>query len=128
MSDSYDVLAADGSVLQYRADQFSEFTEARSREQHDKLVADGWLALDERIETGEMPEHPSALEEAFTEHVVPARACTAHHGVHPRAPQARGRGRLRSSEERGARARRRRRSRRAEYRYDRRHTIELSIG
>jgi hypothetical protein len=71
MSDSYDVLAADGSVLQYRADQFSEFTEARSREQHDKLVADGWLALDERIETGEMPEHPTALEEAFTEHVVP---------------------------------------------------------
>ena len=71
MSDSYDVLAADGSVLQYRADQFVEFTEARSREHHDELISDGWLALDQRIETGELPKHPSALEEALTEHVVP---------------------------------------------------------
>ena len=71
MSDSYDVLAADGSVLQYRADQFEELTEARSRPEHDELIAQGWMALDERIEVGEMPKHPSALEEALTEHVVP---------------------------------------------------------
>jgi hypothetical protein len=71
MADTYDILAGDGSVLQYRPDQFSEFTEARSRAQHDELVADGWLALDQRIEAGEMPVHPSALEEALTEHVVP---------------------------------------------------------
>jgi hypothetical protein len=74
MADTYDILAADGSVLQYRVDQFAEFTEARSREQHDRLVADGWMALDERVEPGKMPAHPSALEEALTEHVVPPEA------------------------------------------------------
>lgn len=71
MSDTYDVLAADGTVWQYRADQFEQITEARTREQRDKLAGDGWLPLDERIEAGEMPPHKSALKEAFLETVVP---------------------------------------------------------
>jgi hypothetical protein len=71
MGQTYDVLAADGSVLQYREDQFSEFTEARSREDRERLVGEGWTPLDERIEVGEMPPHKSAVKEAFLETVVP---------------------------------------------------------
>jgi len=41
MADTDDVLAPDGSVLQYRDDQFSEITEVYSRAQHDRLIADG---------------------------------------------------------------------------------------
>jgi hypothetical protein len=74
MPDTYDVLAPDGSVVQYRADQFAETTEVRSRAQHDQLIADGWLALDERVELGEAPEPPSAIEEALTERVVQPKA------------------------------------------------------
>jgi len=71
MADTYDVLAADGSVLQYSAGQFSEFKEARSREERERLVGEGWMPLDERIEVGEMPPHKSALKEAFLETVTP---------------------------------------------------------
>jgi len=71
MPQTYDVLAADGSVLQYREDQFSEFTEARSREDRDRLIGDGWMALDERIEVGETPPHKAAYKEAFLETVTP---------------------------------------------------------
>ena len=73
MADAYDVLTSDGSVAQYRAEQFEEFTEARSRAQRDELVAAGWLALDERIEEGATPKSPSSLEQALTESVVPPR-------------------------------------------------------
>ncbi len=71
MADTYDVLTRDGSVVQYRAEQFAEITEARSRAQRDELVGIGWLALDERIELGETPKRPAALEQALTEFVVP---------------------------------------------------------
>lgn len=71
MSQTYDVLAADGSVVQYGADQFSELTEVRSREDRDRLVGEGWMPLDERVEIGEMPPHASAVKEAFLETVVP---------------------------------------------------------
>jgi hypothetical protein len=73
MSETYDVLAPDGSVLQYRDDQFAETTEVRSRAQHDQLIADSWMALDERIEQGAAPKQPSALEEALTESIVAPR-------------------------------------------------------
>ena len=73
MPDTYDVLAPDGSVLQYRADQFAETIEVRSRAQHDQLIADGWIGLDERVEQGGAPKQPSALEEALTESVVAPR-------------------------------------------------------
>jgi hypothetical protein len=63
MADTYDVLVADGSVLQYRRDQFSELAEARSREERQRLVADGWMPLDERIELGEAP--PPKIRLAF---------------------------------------------------------------
>jgi hypothetical protein len=71
MAETYDVLAPDRSVLQYREDQFSEFAEARSRDERERLVREGWMPLDERIETGEMPPHTSAVKEAFLEIVVP---------------------------------------------------------
>jgi hypothetical protein len=71
MAETYDVLTADGSVLQYSAGQFSEFREARSREERERLVGEGWMPLDERIEAGETPPHASALREAFLETVTP---------------------------------------------------------
>lgn len=74
MTDTYDVLATDGSVVQYRAEQFEELREVRTRPEHDQLIAEGWWALDQRIEAGEAPKPPSAVEEAFTEHVVPPEA------------------------------------------------------
>ncbi len=74
MPETYDVLTPDGSVVQYHADQFAEIAEARSRAQHDEMIADGWLALDQRIEIGDEPKPPSALKEAFAERVVPPGA------------------------------------------------------
>lgn len=71
MSDTYDVLMSDGSVVQYRAEQFAEFREVRSHAQRDVLVAEGWLAVDERIEEGAVPKQPAALEQALTESVTP---------------------------------------------------------
>lgn len=68
---TYDVLAADGTVWQYRADQFEQFAEARSREDRERLVGEGWTPLDERIEPGETPAHKSAVKEAFLETVTP---------------------------------------------------------
>ncbi len=49
---TYDVLAADGTVWQYGADQFEQFAEARSRDDRERLVGEGWTPLDERIEPG----------------------------------------------------------------------------
>jgi hypothetical protein len=71
MAGTYDVLQPDGTVVQYRSDQFAEFCSARSHAQRDRLTADGWIALDERIEAGEAPAQPSALSQAFAEAVTP---------------------------------------------------------
>ena len=68
---TFDVLAADGTVWQYGADQFEKFAEARSRDDRERLVGEGWTPLDERIEPGETPPHKSAVKEAFLETVTP---------------------------------------------------------
>jgi hypothetical protein len=71
MADTYDVLMSDGSVVEFRADQFAQTREVRSAVERGELVAEGWLALTERIESGPTPKAPSAVEEALTETVVP---------------------------------------------------------
>ena len=77
MDDTYDVLMGDGTVVQYLAGQFAEIREARSPKERDALVAEGWMALTERVETGPAPKAPSALEQALTESVVPPAAAPA---------------------------------------------------
>jgi hypothetical protein len=71
MDETYDVLMADGTVVEYAAGQFAETREARSPQERNDLVADGWMALTERIETGTAAKAPSAVEQALTESVVP---------------------------------------------------------
>jgi hypothetical protein len=71
MADTYEVLQADGTVCEFRADQFDAIRRVRSREEHDELRGQGWLALDEEVEAGEIPSQPGALEQALTESVVP---------------------------------------------------------
>jgi hypothetical protein len=73
---TYDVLAADGTVWQFRADQFAQFTEARSREDRERLIGEGWTPLDERIEPGETPPHKSAVKQAFLETVTPPESAS----------------------------------------------------
>ena len=77
MDETYDVLMADGTVVEYAAGQFAETREARSPQERNDLVADGWMALTERIETGPAPKAPSAVEEALTESVVPPDSAPA---------------------------------------------------
>jgi len=74
MADTYEVLMSDGSVVEFRADQFAETREVRSADERGELLAEGWLALGERVESGPAPKAPSALEEALTETIVPPQA------------------------------------------------------
>ena len=69
MDQVYDVLVDDGSVVEYVASQFAEIREARSPRERNELVADGWMALSQRIELGAAPKEPSAVEAALTESV-----------------------------------------------------------
>jgi hypothetical protein len=71
MADTYEVLEADGTVREFRVDQFAEIRRVRTHGEHDQMLAEGWLPLDEEVETGEIPKQPAALEQAFTEAVVP---------------------------------------------------------
>lgn len=71
MADTYEVLQADGSVLEYGAAQFEQIRRVRSRAEHERLVAQGWLALDEEVEAGDAPEPRAAWKQALTETVVP---------------------------------------------------------
>jgi len=71
MADSYEVLQSDGTVREYGADQFEEIRRVSSRAEHEQLVAEGWLALDEEVETGEAPEPKAAWKEALLVEVVP---------------------------------------------------------
>ena len=71
MADSYEVLLADGTVREYGADQFEEIRRVRSRAEHEQLVAVGWLALDEEVETGEAPKPKAAWKEALLVEVEP---------------------------------------------------------
>jgi 16S rRNA U516 pseudouridylate synthase RsuA-like enzyme len=73
MADTYEVLQPDGAVREFRADQFAEIRRVRSRAEHDQLIGQGWVALDEEVEEGEAPEQPAALEQAFVEAVAPPR-------------------------------------------------------
>jgi len=77
MDETYDVLMADGTVVEYTAGQFAETREARSLQERSDLVAEGWMALTERIETGTAPKAPSAVEQALTESVVPPEPAPA---------------------------------------------------
>ena len=74
MDETYDVLVDDGSVVEYTASQFAEIREARTLRERNELVADGWMALTERVELGAAPKAPSAFEAALTESVLPPAA------------------------------------------------------
>ncbi len=71
MGDTYEVLQADGTVLEFRAEQFDEIRRVRSRAEHDELRGQGWLPLDEEIEQGEAPRPRAAWKQALTETVTP---------------------------------------------------------
>ena len=71
MADTWEILQADGTVREFRADQFDEIRRVRSRQEHDELRGQGWLALDEEIEEGEAAKPKAAGKQAITETVVP---------------------------------------------------------
>jgi hypothetical protein len=71
MADTYEVLQADGTVREYAAAQFAEIRRVSTHAEHDGLLAEGWLALDEEIEEGEMPKPKAAWKQALTETVTP---------------------------------------------------------
>jgi hypothetical protein len=71
MPDTYEVLQRDGSVREFRADQFEEIRRVESKAEQERLLSEGWLGLDEEIRTGEMPQPRAAWKQAFTESVVP---------------------------------------------------------
>jgi hypothetical protein len=71
MPDTYEVLQPDGTVLEFRADQFEEVRRVEDRGEHEQLVGKGWLALDEEVRTGDMPKPRAAWKQALTETVTP---------------------------------------------------------
>jgi len=71
MADSYEVLQSDGTVKEYGADQFEEVRRVRTRAEHQQLVAEGWMPLDEEIETGEAPAPKAAWKEALLVEAAP---------------------------------------------------------
>jgi hypothetical protein len=70
MTDNYEVLQPDGTVKEYGADQFAEVRRVRTHAEHDQLIADGWLALDEEVEAGEVDQPKAAWKQALTETVT----------------------------------------------------------
>jgi hypothetical protein len=71
MADSYEVLQPDGTVREFRADQFEEIKRVETRAEHEQLVGKGWLALDEEVRIGDMPKPRAAWKQALTETVTP---------------------------------------------------------
>ena len=71
MADSYEVVQPDGTVREFDAGQFEEIRRVRTRAEHEQLVAEGWMALDEEIETGEAPAPKAAWKEALVVEVTP---------------------------------------------------------
>jgi len=71
MADTYEVLQPDGTVREFTAAQFAEIKCVSTHAEHDELLAQGWLALDEEIEQGEMPKPKAAWKQALTETVTP---------------------------------------------------------
>lgn len=71
MADTYEVLQPDGRVREFTAAQFAEIRRVTTHAEHDELLAQSWLALDEEIEEGEMPKPKAAWKQALTEAVTP---------------------------------------------------------
>ena len=71
MADTYEVLQPDGTVREFAAGQFAEIRRVSTHAEHDELLAEGWLALDEEIEEGEAPKPKAAWKQALTETVTP---------------------------------------------------------
>jgi hypothetical protein len=71
MADSYEILQRDGTVREFRADQFEEIRRVETRAEHEQLVSSGWFALDEEVRTGEMPKPRAAWKQALSETVTP---------------------------------------------------------
>lgn len=71
MTDTYEILQPDGTVREFRADQFAEIRRVRSREEHAELVGQGWLPLDEEVEEGDVPKPKAAWKEALLVEVTP---------------------------------------------------------
>jgi hypothetical protein len=72
MADTYEVLQSDGTVREFRAEQFEEIRRVETRDGHDKLIGQGWLALDEEVRTGDLPKPRAAWKQALTETVTPS--------------------------------------------------------
>jgi hypothetical protein len=70
MTDRYEVLQPDGTVIEHGVDQFAEVRRVRTHAEHDQLIAEGWLALDEEVEAGEMAQPTAAWKQALTETVT----------------------------------------------------------
>jgi len=60
MADIYEVLQPDGTVKEFRAEQFEEIRRVRTHSEHDSLLAEGWLPLGEEVERGEAPKPRAA--------------------------------------------------------------------
>jgi hypothetical protein len=71
MADTYEVLQPDGTVREFTAAQFAEIRRVSTHAEHDALLSQGWLALDEEIEEGEAPKPKAAWKQALTETVTP---------------------------------------------------------
>jgi hypothetical protein len=71
MADTYEVLQPDGTVREFTTAQFAEIRRVSTHAEHDELLAQGWLALDEEIQEGEMPKPRAAWKQALTETVTP---------------------------------------------------------
>ena len=71
MADTYEVLQPDGTVKEFRAEQFEEIRRVRTHGEHDQLLSEGWLPLDEEVERGEAPKPRAAWKQALVEEVTP---------------------------------------------------------
>ena len=92
MSDTYDVLAADGTVWQYRADQFEQITEARTRGAA-RQAGRRRLAAARRARRGRRDAASQVGPQGgLPGDRRPARAGARDHGLHPRAAAAGRRG------------------------------------
>jgi hypothetical protein len=71
VTDIYEVLQPDGTVREFRAGQFEEIRRVRTHAEHDQLLEEGWLPLDEEVEAGDAAEPKAAWKQALTETVTP---------------------------------------------------------
>jgi hypothetical protein len=71
MADTYEVLRSDGRVIEFRAEQFEEIRRVRTHPEHDQLLSEGWLPLDEEVERGEAPKPRAAWKQALVVEATP---------------------------------------------------------